>query len=108
MASGEWSKPESWVRVIVRGVALRKDTYIAVGGFEHRYSRFAEWLLSARLRSRGYQLDYTPGVGVHHRDSGSFSCYDDEIREFTEGECLFRMESDSAEFVRTYLGSPQE
>src|SRR5260221_2039710 len=31
-----WSKPESWVRVIVRGFALRKETYEAVGGFEHR------------------------------------------------------------------------
>jgi predicted dehydrogenase len=104
----EWSRPESWVRVIVRGFALRRKTYVAVGGLEHRYSRFAEWLLSARLRSRGYQLDYAPGVGVHHRDGGSFSFYDDEIRQFTEGECLFRLESDSSEFVRTYFGSPQE
>jgi hypothetical protein len=104
----EWSKPESWVRVIVRGFALRKESYVAVGGFEHRYSRFAEWLLSARLRSRGFQLDYAPGVGVHHRDGGSFPFYAEEIREFTEGECLFRLESDSPAFVRTYFGSPQE
>ena len=51
----EWSKPESWVKVIVRGFGLRRDVYAAIGGFECRYDRFAEWLLAARLRVGGYR-----------------------------------------------------
>lgn len=103
-----WSAPESWVKVIVRGVAIRRATYVTVGGFEARYDRFAEWLLSARLRRGGYQMTYAPGVGIRHVYGESFTLIKDEIRRFTEGECRFRLETDTPEFVREFFGTPAE
>lgn len=103
-----WSRPEHWVKVIIRGFGIRRRSYEEIGGFRYRYDRFAEWLMSADLRSRGYQIDYVPEVAVNHRYGDNFGLFDQDIREFTDGESLFREECDSPSFIRDFFGHPPE
>jgi len=47
----EWSGDDDWRKVLVRGFAIYKDKYIAAGGIDGRYPRFADWVLAARLHA---------------------------------------------------------
>lgn len=104
----EWSKPDHWGKVILRGIVLRKGIYDAVGGFRYSYDRFSEWLLAADLRRRGHVLLYNPAVGVSHLYSHSFRLLDQFIREFTDGEIKFRLEDGGTAFCREFFGEPEE
>jgi hypothetical protein len=106
--SRSWSQPDDWRKVILRAFGVRRDLYFDAGGFDHRYHRFAEWLLAARLHAKGHRLDYAPGVGVLHQYATSFGLLDAFNKEFTDGECLFRAEHTSPEFCERYFGSPPE
>lgn len=103
----EWSKPDSWIKVIIRGFGIRRDVYLASGGFDYYYSRFSEWLLAAILKSQGYQFGYAPGVGVSHLYADNFQLLDLFIKEFTDGESLFRLEK-PGKFCDRFFGSPPE
>lgn len=104
----QWSKPEHFAKVFIRAVGMRRDVYFNVGGFKTRYSRFAEWLLAAELKHQGYQLLYAPGVGVTHIYSDSFKGLTQAIKEFTEGECQFRLDNIDSTFCQEYFGDPAE
>jgi predicted dehydrogenase len=102
-----WSRAERWEKVILRGFAIRSQIYFEVGGFNPRYGRFAEWLLAATLKQKGYRLAYAPGFGVNHLYADNFSLLDAFIKEFTDGECLFRDEG-PRDFCLQFFGQPPE
>lgn len=104
----EWSKPEHWGKVILRGIALPRQLYLASGGFRFQYSRFCEWLFAAELNVAGYTLHYAPGVGVAHLYSENLPLLDRFIQEFTDGESLYRLEHGDAPFCRDFFGDPPE
>lgn len=103
----EWSKPDSWCKVIIRGFALRRPVHDAVGGFNHRYIRFSEWLMAADLHRLGYRLGYAPGPSVKHLYTDTLTLLKPFIRTFTEGECIYRREAEGARVFR-YFGHPSE
>ncbi len=103
----EWQRPCDWRKLILRGVALRRQHYDAVGGFRVRYGRFAEWLLAADLKRRGHQLGYAPRVVLAHLYADSFHLLDQFIRAFTEGECLYRLENETSD-DDPYFPNPAE
>jgi predicted dehydrogenase/glycosyltransferase involved in cell wall biosynthesis len=102
-----WSQPGDWRKVIMRGFALRRDVYREVGGFEHRFDRFAELALAATLHARGVVLGYAPGAAVRHFDSVSFAELFPPVASFTHGECAYRAERPAA-YCDRYFGSPPE
>jgi predicted dehydrogenase len=104
----EWSQPGSWEKVIMRAVALRREVYLAAGGLQSRYDRFAERLLAAELKRRGYRLEYAPAVGVTHLYAYRLSQLDRFIREFTEGECRYRRELGTGGVGAEFFGAPPE
>lgn len=104
----EWSRPEHFAKVIMRAVGLTREAYLETGGFKSRFDRFAEWLLAAELKQRGYRLLYAPGVGVAHLYSDSFPLLDRFIREFTDGECAFRVRHGDDPMCWQYFGDPPE
>jgi hypothetical protein len=104
----EWAKPRNWVKVILRAFAIRKTVYFASGGYQYRFDRFSEWLLAATLHRQGRVLGYAPGVGVEHLYSNNFSLLEKFIREFTDGECLFRASTQEPELCAAYFGAPLE
>lgn len=102
-----WSRPGHWCKVILRAVAIKRAVYLACGGFELRYGRFAEWLLAATLHRQGYRLGYMPAAAVQHWYEPSLRKLRPFIRNFTEGECKYRLEHSSAAVV-PYFGNPPE
>ncbi len=104
----EWSRPGAWQKVILRAFAIRRRLYFEVGGYQHRYNRFSEWLLAATLHQRGHVLAYLPAVGVAHLYGGDYPLFDRFIQEFTDGECKLRVDSNDSEFCHQYFGTPPE
>jgi len=102
-----WSRPGNWCKVILRGFAIKRSAYLAVGGFEYRYGRFSEWLLAATLHKKGYSFGYMPGAALAHWYLPSLSDLRPFIRNFTEGECSYRSEYSSGD-VLPYFGNPPE
>jgi hypothetical protein len=106
-AFAAWSRPGDWRKVIMRGVVLRRDVYHAVGGFEYRYGRFAEFALAATLHARGAVLGYAAGAAVRHADSPGFRELFPPVADFTRGECAYRADH-PPEYCERYFGSPPE
>jgi len=103
----DWSKEDHWVKVILRGFGIRRESYLNAGGYDFKYDRFSEWLLAATLHHKGYRLGYAPGVGVHHLYSDSFSLLAPFIKSFTEGECFYRLTGDQ-DIIHQYFDTPFE
>ena len=59
-----WSREGHWCKVIMRGFAVRRSVYLADGGFEHAYGRFAEFALAATMHRRGRRLGFATGAAV--------------------------------------------
>lgn len=102
-----WSRPGAWQKVILRGLALKRELFLEAGGFEVEYSRFAEWALAARLNEMRVKLGYASGAVVRHFDSTCLKLLGSFIEEFTRGECRYR-ESHEEAYCRRYFGSPAE
>jgi predicted dehydrogenase len=103
----EWSKEGHWCKVILRGFAVRRDAYEAAGGFDHRYRRFSEFALGARLHAQGRRIGYAAGAAVHHANAASLSYNRGAIVDFALGEAAFRREHDCA-FCERYFGPAPE
>lgn len=103
----DWSKPDDWRKVILRGFAIRKASYLEAGGLQYRYHRFAEWLLAATLHEAGMRIDYAPNVQIHHYYAHTTRVLQEHIEDFTQGECQYRLDA-PRKLVGRYFGSPLE
>ena len=86
----EWSREGDWRKVTIRGFAIRRQTYLDVGGFEHRFGCFAESALAATLDDQGYRLGYAPEAAVKHYDATAVRTLIAFVREYREGELAYR------------------
>jgi predicted dehydrogenase len=103
----EWSKPGNFAKVFARGFCIRTQVYWELGGHEHRYHRFADAIMAARLKARGHELAYAPSVGVAHLDELEVHGLAYSLRHFVEGESRFRQET-PADWLRLFFGEPPE
>lgn len=103
-----WEEPGAWERFHLRGTAILKSRYVAVGGLPHRYGRFAEWLLSARLDAAGDRLLPLRTAEVQHVNAEEFTLFRSSVGEFTRGESLYRLEETDRWFAHKYFGAPSE
>ncbi len=81
-----------WRKVNVHAFALRRDVYLAAGGLDHRYDRFAEMLLAAGLRDRGVKLGYAERAAVRHLYRSPLGETAEDVDRFVRGESLYRAE----------------
>ena len=51
----QWSREGDWRKVTIRGTAIRRDIYQAIGGFRSEFGCFAESLLAADLHTAGHR-----------------------------------------------------
>jgi GT2 family glycosyltransferase len=86
----EWSREGEWRKVTIRGFAIRRDAYLDVGGFEHRFGCFAETALAANLAERGYNLGCASDAAVKHYDATRIAPLLRYVREYREGELAYR------------------
>lgn len=75
-----------WHEVSLRGMALRRSSLEALGGLEARFDHFADKVLSARLRAKGWSLPEIRKARIHHRNTSDFSEMEPHLRGFIEGE----------------------
>jgi hypothetical protein len=87
-----WTQDGDWRKFTKRGFMLRRAAYEAVGGLEHRYLRFAETAIAARLHAHGYRLGYAPEAVVTHYNSKDLSELLDYVWEYRQQECAFAEE----------------
>jgi predicted dehydrogenase len=86
----ESSREGHWCKVILRGFALRRDAYVAAGGFEGEWGRFSEFALAVALHRRGHRLGYATGACVRHAYTQSLWALVPPGADFAEGECAYR------------------
>ena len=99
----EWSREGDWRKVTIRGFAIRREAYLEVGGFEHRFGCFAETALAANLAARGHPLGCAADAAVKHYDATAISPLLRYVREYREGELAYRA-TRSPEFCERYFG----
>ncbi len=102
-----FSRRGDWRKVILRGFAIHRDIFLQAGGFEHTFGRFAEWALAAKLHSQGRCLGYAAGATVRHDYTTSLKELRPFVKEFTRGECAYRV-SAPAEYCERYFGVAPE
>jgi predicted dehydrogenase len=102
-----WKEPGHWCRVILRAIALDRQTYLDIGGFETEYGRFAEFALAAKLHASGKRLGYAPGAAVKHAYTTSFRTLEPPVVEFLDGEMAYRLDHPPA-YCERYFGVPRE
>ncbi|MEX0961101.1 MAG: hypothetical protein WDZ63_17625 [Burkholderiales bacterium] len=102
----ECMKPDHFGKVMLRALIMPRQDFLAAGGLSVPHYRFADWLLAARLHSRGYRIASAPGIRLAHLYAERFEFLTGFIRDFVEGECLLRREPAEAEFCRRYFGDP--
>jgi GT2 family glycosyltransferase len=82
-------------------LALRRDAFRSVGGFDERYFMYLEEVdLCARLRATGWQVHFTPRAEVIHVGGASTSQYGWEMAE--------RYFASLALFYRDHYGPPRQ
>src|SRR5262249_17326992 len=81
-----WTQEGDWRKFTKRGVLLRRTAYEAVGGLDHRYLRFAETVIAARLHAHGFRLGYVPEAVVTHYNSTDLSELLDYVWEYRRQE----------------------
>ncbi len=102
-----FSRKGDWRKVMWRGFAIHREIFLEEGGFEYDFDRFAEHALAARLHSRGRRLGYAAGATVHHRYTTNLAQLFPFVRNFSRGECAYRM-SHPRDYCERYFGHAEE
>jgi GT2 family glycosyltransferase len=93
-----------WRKLSVHGMALRRDLFLALGGLQHHFGRFAEMLLAAALRDAGHELGYARESVVTHHYRDSLQELIDGTAEYVMSECQYRAANPGPDRVgHTYL-----
>lgn len=103
----EWSKPDSWRKVMIRGFLIPKSLYWQVGGFDERYSKFAEWAYAAELFEEGYRIGCAEDSIVTHFYTPDFPSFYTFTKKYAYEECAYRHEK-GEEFCLRYFGERED
>ncbi len=95
---------DDWRKLSVHGMALRREVYLALGGLQHEYGRFAEMILAAALRDAGHELGYARESVVTHHYRETLQELIDGTDEYVRDECGYRAANPGPDRVgHTYL-----
>jgi predicted dehydrogenase len=86
----ECSREGHWCKAILRGFAVRRDAYVAAGGFVGEWGRFSEFAIAIALHRRGRRLGYAAGACVQHVYTSTLRGITSPVVDFAEGECRYR------------------
>ena len=97
-------RTDDWRKLSVHGMALRRDVYLALGGLQDQYGRFAEMLFAAALRDGGHELGYARESIVTHHYRETLQEIIDGTDEYVSSECGYRLANPGPDRVgHTYL-----
>lgn len=98
-----WTMAGRCPRLGLAVTAIRKAAYLALGGYDSRFSLFAEDVLSAHAHEAGYAVASIPGTVVGHIMPTTMRGHQGNIARFTRGECAYRASHDP-QFCERYFG----
>ena len=84
-----------WRKVLDQCFVVKREAYLATGGFDPEMGHFGEWLLSARFRQRNLQLGYWPAARINHYYIGQLGEWREFTEDFAEGEMRFMTMADT-------------
>lgn len=93
-------------KVLLRGVAIKREVYFECGGFVARYNRLCDGLLGARIEDAGYEIGYARESKLLHYYNTSYRQFFGPVAEKATDEFLFRYEN-SADFCDRAFGTPK-
>jgi len=70
-AQGRCSEERWWAVASLRGLAVRRDVFLDIGGFQTQLERFAETVLAVELERRGCRATRAVSARVDHGDCES-------------------------------------
>lgn len=100
-----WNEPGHWNRVRVRGFAIRRSAYDAVGGLEWQHGKFSEALFAARLHAGNYRIGLTDEVGVLHINSTTLQEIYSNVTAYSRAECRWCETNAEPEFAERYFSA---
>src|SRR5262249_21687208 len=103
----ELGQPGNWRKVIIQGVAIDREAYLASGGLEHAFGGFAKAALAAKLHSQGRRLGYAAGAALQRLNTTQFRLLMRRVLSVSAGEILYRDHA-PAELCDRYFGISQE
>jgi hypothetical protein len=90
---------EAWVErsqrgagggVVIRGFAIRRESFLGVGGFATQFGHFAELLLGARLADAHARATHAPEAVVRHGNTSRRADLAPSLRDYGRGEIACR------------------
>ena len=100
----QWSRPDHWNKVRIRGFGIRKEAYRDVGGFEWKYQGFSEALLAAKLHAQGHRVGYAGDAGVLHINTESMYELQESAWSYSWAECEYCQENENT-FCEQYFSA---
>lgn len=82
----------SWLKVVDQCFLIRREVYIAAGGFREDYGHFAEWLLAAELHRLGFVIGFYPQRVIQHYYRGELEALLSFTLDFARGEMKYQAE----------------
>jgi hypothetical protein len=83
-----------WRALSLRGFAVRRDTYLDLGGFRAHHERFAETALAASLALGGHRIGRTAEVTILHGNAPTPADLEGALRSCGRGQWRWRDELD--------------
>jgi hypothetical protein len=81
--------PSHWRKVLIHGFGIRREIFLAAGGFPARYGDFSPWALSIALWERGERSAYSDRPRATHVYDGDLQKLGPYVRNFSRGEMRF-------------------
>jgi hypothetical protein len=97
-----------WRGVSLRGFALRRDLFVALGGFQAQHEHFCEMALSAALHLGGHRIVQSDDVLVRHGNAPTTAELGIALRSCGRGQWRWRgeMDREASGLANELLGPP--
>lgn len=92
---------------MIRGFLIPKNLFWKVGGFDERYSKFAEWAYAAELYDEGFRIGCAEDSIVTHFYTPDFLSFYTFTKKYAYEECAYRHEKGEP-FCLRYFGERED
>jgi len=102
-----WTRDDDHRKVIIHGFTIRRDVYLAVGGYEPPFGNFMDSLLAAKLAAHGHRLGYAERARVTHHYAPSLADTVEQFASYALGECSYRLRDHQDDWDRRFGAMPE-
>ncbi|MCW5772325.1 MAG: hypothetical protein KIT16_11860 [Rhodospirillaceae bacterium] len=96
-----------WNKLLLRGSAIRRDVYFAVGGLRPELGFFAEPALAGALHDAGVTMGVVPSARICHRNTSKLSEIYASVRDYAPGQCIARAGMGAAAYENHFGRLPE-